>query len=132
MTLVLLRFSVPNYRYLRLDPHAEEKALWVQAKRGVLAVLRVQPAQDLVVALMAPVTEKDEETWEALVDADLENEQTRNHHPRQASAIGGDSAYRLEDIRSYGYISLSVLIHRLMIFFIVCLSRKLRHMLYFT
>ena len=38
-----------------VDPHAEEKALWVQAKRAVLAILRVQPAKDLVECLMQSI-----------------------------------------------------------------------------
>ncbi|ELU41896.1 IQ and RasGAP domain-containing protein [Rhizoctonia solani AG-1 IA] len=53
------------------DPLAEEKAIWVQAKRGVLAILRVQPAKDLVESLMRPVTDNDEYTWEDIVDKEL-------------------------------------------------------------
>lgn len=83
-----------------LDPQAEEKALWVQAKRGVLAILRVQPAQDLVESLMRPVTDDEEEMWEHILEAEMENEQARQGPRRQRSEAGGDSAYRLEDIRS--------------------------------
>ncbi|KZP17291.1 hypothetical protein FIBSPDRAFT_747344 [Athelia psychrophila] len=82
------------------DPEAEEKALWVQAKRGVLAILRVQPAQDLVESLMRPVTDEEEELWEHVLEAEIENEQTRQVPRRQRSEAAGDSAYRLEDIRS--------------------------------
>lgn len=83
------------------DPHAEEKALWVQAKRGVLAILRVQPAQDLVESLLQPVTDDDELIWEGILDAEIVNEEARHTHPgRQASQAVADSAYRLEDIRS--------------------------------
>lgn len=82
------------------DPHAEEKALWVQAKRGVLAILRVQPAQDLVESLMRPVTDDEEETWEQILEAEMESEQARQVPRRQRSEAAGDSAYRLEDIRS--------------------------------
>ena len=45
------------------DPNAAEKALWVQAKRAVLAILRVQPAKDLVESLMQPVTDEHEQAW---------------------------------------------------------------------
>lgn len=82
------------------DPQAEEKALWVQAKRGVLAILRVQPAQDLVESLMRPVTEEEEEIWEQILEAEMESEQARQIPRRQRSEAAGDSAYRLEDIRS--------------------------------
>ena len=95
----------PDYIYtvllnLCLDPQAEEKALWVQAKRGVLAILRVQPAQDLVESLMRPVTDDEEEMWEHVLEAEIETEQARQVPRRQRSEAAGDSAYRLEDIRS--------------------------------
>lgn len=83
-----------------LDPHAEEKTLWVQAKRGVLAILRVQPAQDLLESLMRPVTDDDELAWEEILEVEMENEQIRQIPRRQPSAIAAESAYRLEDIRS--------------------------------
>lgn len=82
-----------------IDPHAEEKTLWVQAKRGVLAILRVQPAQDLLESLMKPVTENDEYLWEEILEAEIENEM-RQIPRRQPSTAVNDSAYRLEDIRS--------------------------------
>ncbi|KAF8138302.1 ras GTPase-activating protein [Boletus edulis] len=84
-------------RFARVrDPQADEKALWVQAKRGVLAILRVQPAQDLVESLMHPVTEDDELRWETIV-AEMDNEPTSRRMP---STSGAESGYRLEDIRS--------------------------------
>lgn len=87
-----------------IDPHAEEKTLWVQAKRGVLAILRVQPAQDLLESLMRPVTEEDELNWEEILEAEMENEHVRQIPRRQPSAAAAESAYRLEDIRSYVFI----------------------------
>lgn len=81
------------------DPQADEKALWVQAKRGVLAILRVQPAQGLVESLMRPVTEEDELRWEIIV-TEMDNEPVNRRMP---STSGPESGYRLEDIRSYVY-----------------------------
>ncbi|KAI6035361.1 ras GTPase-activating protein [Pisolithus orientalis] len=82
-------------RFARVrDPQADEKALWVQAKRGVLAILRVQPAQDLVESLMKPVTEPEELRWEAII-ADMDNEPANRRMP----STSGDAGYRLEDIR---------------------------------
>lgn len=72
----------------------------MHAKRGVLAILRVQPAQDLVESLMRPVTDEEEEIWEQILEAEMENEQIRQIPSRQRSEAAGDSAYRLEDIRS--------------------------------
>ncbi|OJT08011.1 Ras GTPase-activating-like protein rng2 [Trametes pubescens] len=86
-------------RFARVkDPGADEKALWVQAKRAVLAILRVQPAKDLVESLMQPVTDEHELVWEGILE-DMERDQLR-HQRRMPSTTGADSAYRLEDIRS--------------------------------
>ncbi|RPD67315.1 hypothetical protein L226DRAFT_452633 [Lentinus tigrinus ALCF2SS1-7] len=86
-------------RFARVrDPRADEKALWVQAKRAVLAILRVQPAKDLVESLMQPVTDNDEVVWEGILE-EMEQDMMR-HQRRMPSTTGADSAYRLEDIRS--------------------------------
>lgn len=49
------------------DPQAQERAqaeeLWVSTKRLVLSVLKVQPGEDLLDALEAPVTEEHEALW---------------------------------------------------------------------
>ncbi|KAL4081851.1 hypothetical protein V8B97DRAFT_1925744 [Scleroderma yunnanense] len=83
-------------RFARLrDPQADEKALWVQAKRGVLAILRVQPTQDLVESLMRPVSDEDELRWETII-AEMDSEPVNRRMP---STSGGDAGYRLEDIR---------------------------------
>ncbi|KAJ7179155.1 ras GTPase-activating protein [Mycena filopes] len=84
------------------DPHAEEKTLWIQAKRGVLALLRVQPAQNLIDAILEPVTEEHEQIWEEILEAEADHEQI-GHGRRQASTTAADSAYRLDDIRSYNF-----------------------------
>ncbi|TCD70814.1 hypothetical protein EIP91_001504 [Steccherinum ochraceum] len=80
------------------DPRADEKALWVQAKRAVLAILRVQPAQDLVESLMQPVTDEHELAWEQVIE-DTQRELMKNQR-RMPSTTAADSAYRLEDIQS--------------------------------
>ncbi|CAE6429290.1 unnamed protein product [Rhizoctonia solani] len=84
------------------DPLAEEKAIWVQAKRGVLAILRVQPAKDLVESLMRPVTDNDEYTWEDIVDKELVTDRMLQKR-RLPSQGAQDSAYRLEDIRTLSF-----------------------------
>ncbi|KIP08317.1 hypothetical protein PHLGIDRAFT_69492 [Phlebiopsis gigantea 11061_1 CR5-6] len=80
------------------DPGADEKAIWVQAKRAVLAILRVQPAKDLVESLMQPVTEEHETAWESIIE-EMEREQYKQQR-RMPSTTHADTAYRLEDIRS--------------------------------
>ncbi|TFK55685.1 ras GTPase-activating protein [Heliocybe sulcata] len=86
------------------DPQADEKALWVQAKRGVLAILRVQPAKDLVEALMQPVTEEHEELWDEILRNEEIADRKRTRSRRQMpSTTGYESAYRMEDIRSLSF-----------------------------
>jgi Ras GTPase-activating-like protein IQGAP2/3 len=48
---------------------------------------------------MKPVAENDELMWEEILEAEMENEM-RQIPKRQPSTAAGDSAYRLEDIRS--------------------------------
>jgi hypothetical protein len=80
------------------DPRADEKTLWVQAKRAVLAILRVQPAKDLVEALMMPVTRDHEAIWVEIIENEMINnhKQQNRRMPSQANA-----EYRLEDVREY-------------------------------
>lgn len=82
------------------DPHAEEKALWVQAKRAVLSILRVQPARDLVECLMLEVKNEHEMFWEDIVDRELMNDHVRQRQRRMPSTTNAESAYRLDDVRS--------------------------------
>lgn len=73
----------------------------MQAKRGVLAVLRVQPAANLVESLVEPVADEHEELWEEIVNTELVyNEMQEQRHGRQPSANVNDTAYRLQDIRT--------------------------------
>ncbi|KAH9060882.1 ras GTPase-activating protein [Lactarius vividus] len=85
------------------DPRADEKTLWVQAKRTVLAILRVQPAKDLVESLMQPVSALHETTWEDILESEMESDHRLRHPRRAPSAAAQESAYRLEDIRSLSF-----------------------------
>lgn len=75
--------------------------MWIQAKRTVLAILRVQPGKDLVESLMQPVTEDDELTWEEVLETEMASDHKLRHPARMPSTAAQESAYRLEDIRSY-------------------------------
>ncbi len=90
-----------KYPNLLLDPRAEENALWVQAKRTVLAILRVQPAKDLVESLMQPVSDEHEMIWEDILESEIESDHRLRHPRRMPSTAAQESAYRLEDIRSW-------------------------------
>jgi Ras GTPase-activating-like protein IQGAP2/3 len=81
------------------DPRADEKTLWVQAKRGVLAILRVQPDKDLMTSLFRTVTAEDEATWEEVVENEMIMDHKQQRNRRMPSTTGAE--YRLEDIREY-------------------------------
>ena len=66
----------------------------------MLAILRVQPAEDLVESLMRPVTDEDEARWDDILENDMEHENTKQQSRRMPSTMGAEAAYRLEDIRS--------------------------------
>ncbi|KAH9999926.1 hypothetical protein BJV77DRAFT_1058234 [Russula vinacea] len=85
------------------DPRADEKTLWVQAKRTVLAILRVQPAKDLVESLMQPVSDEHEMMWEDILESEIESDHRLRHPRRMPSMAVQESAYRLEDIRSLSF-----------------------------
>lgn len=53
------------------DPEADVKALFTETKRCVLYIIRVQQGANLLEILVKPVTEEDENKWEALVDEEL-------------------------------------------------------------
>ena len=64
----------------------------------MLAILRVQPAKDLIESLFQPVAEEHEFIWEDIVEHELILHHKRNR--RMPSTTGPESAYRLDDIRS--------------------------------
>lgn len=71
----------------------------MQAKRAVLAVLRVQPAPDLVDSLLQPVTDEHEDLWISVVENELVSD-IQQQHALYPSAGVTESAYKLEDIRA--------------------------------
>jgi Ras GTPase-activating-like protein IQGAP2/3 len=77
---------------------AVTKADWVQAKRHILATLRVQTGKTLIDILTAPVTDQEEFIWEDVVERDVARERIRKHKSSLPPVPNG-SDYTLEDIR---------------------------------
>ena len=95
------RFPVLCANKLKSPPKASDRrrvAARLTESVEPIAILRVQPAKDLVESLMRPVTDNDEFVWEGILE-EMERDMMR-HQRRMPSTTGADSAYRLEDIRS--------------------------------
>lgn len=75
------------------DPRAEDKALFAQAKRRIVAVLKVHHGADLVAIFAQPVTQQDEEAWHRIVQEEVWEEQ------RQARAARRSIIAPVDDLR---------------------------------
>ncbi|OCF36552.1 IQ domain-containing GTPase activating protein [Kwoniella heveanensis BCC8398] len=81
------------------DPNAEEKADWVQAKRHVLAVLRVQTGKTLYDVLVTRPEEVHEQRWIEEVHRDIALENARlARHGLPPTPV--EAQYQIESIRS--------------------------------
>lgn len=59
------------------DPDAEVKALFMETKRCVLYIIRVQTGPSLLDILVKAITDEDDAKWEALLREDFANDNTR-------------------------------------------------------
>jgi len=55
------------------DPESEVKALFVETKRCILYIIRVQTGTNLMEILVKPITAEDEDRWDALLEEETEN-----------------------------------------------------------
>ncbi|KAK0533431.1 iqgap- protein [Tilletia horrida] len=85
-----------NVRTLK-DPEAETKALFVETKRLVLSILKVQTGKTLLDVFLAPVSPQDEMTWEEIVSLEVAADRQRNRgqRPPAPPQLGP----KLEDVR---------------------------------
>jgi len=74
---------------LPTDPDAAIKALFMETKRCVLYIIRIQSGSNLLEIMVRPITLSDEDKWDALVAEELA---AQPHHRR--------SAYHLSDTAS--------------------------------
>ena len=84
------------------DPDAEVKTLFMETKRCILYIIRVQSGPDLLSILVQPVTPADEDRWETLVQSEL---RTSSAKPKHRSAYS-DNPNPLTDIASLSYAEL--------------------------
>ncbi|KAK7634528.1 hypothetical protein IWX49DRAFT_35853 [Phyllosticta citricarpa] len=71
------------------DPDAPIKALYMETKRCVLYIIRIQTGPDLMSIMIKPVTDDDEDRWAALIheEMSLHNTNKRNAYTDTASSL---------------------------------------------
>ncbi|CDU23551.1 related to Ras GTPase-activating-like protein IQGAP2 [Sporisorium scitamineum] len=91
------------------DPEAETKALFVETKRLVLSLLKVQSGKTLVDVFVAPVTDREELQWEEIVSLEIaaDRQRQRGQRPPGVPMYGGATGPgRLEDVRRLSFAEL--------------------------
>lgn len=89
------------------DPNVLKKQLWLQAKRHVLAVLRIQPERTLTNSFITEVTSEHEYQWQLFVQKEASIENSRkfgnknDQHDFTSPFLG--SGYKINDIRKMSY-----------------------------
>lgn len=63
--------AIPTSTDFDPDPDAEVKALFMETKRCILYVIRVQSGGDLMEIMVKPITMEDEDRWEMLVREEM-------------------------------------------------------------
>ena len=89
----------PHFQKIE-DPDSEVNALFVETKRCILYIIRVQTGSNLMEILVKPITAEDEERWEML----LEEERAQTGKKKNAYA----DATTLCDINSWVFSSLII------------------------
>ncbi|KAK0546133.1 iqgap- protein [Tilletia horrida] len=86
-----------NVRTLK-DPEAETKALFVETKRLVLSILKVQTGKTLLEVFLAPVSPQDEATWDEIVALEVASDRQRQGGGKRRPAPP-QLGPKLEDVR---------------------------------
>ena|SRR5579862_3101579 len=80
-----------------IDPDADVKALFMETKRCVLYIIRVQSGANLMEILVKPIAMEDEERWHSLLREEFSGGRKRGAY---------SDAYTLADITSMSYSEL--------------------------
>ena len=85
------------------DPQTHKKQLWLQTKRLVLAVLRIQPERTLTQSFISEVTEEHEAQWQLFVQKEASIERSRRSGATDTMSPFLGSGYKINDIRQMRY-----------------------------
>ncbi|KAK8240224.1 ras GTPase-activating protein family IQGAP [Phyllosticta capitalensis] len=69
------------------DPDAPIKALYMETKRCVLYIIRIQTGPDLMSIMIKPVTDDDEDRWAALIHEEMSLHNTKRAYTEMASSL---------------------------------------------
>lgn len=99
-----ITFELVSRRTSLKDPEADTQALFVETKRLVLALLKVQSGKTLMDVFLTPVSDQDEMTWEEIVSLEVagDRQRQRGHRP----PVAGETIARLEDVRRLSFAEL--------------------------
>lgn len=98
-----ITFQLVNRRTSLKDPEADTKALFVETKRLVLSLLKVQSGKTLMDVFLTPVSDQDEATWEEIVSLEAAGVQQRQVAQHRALPA---EVRRLEDVRRLSFAEL--------------------------
>ncbi|UZJ52581.1 hypothetical protein CBS101457_001901 [Exobasidium rhododendri] len=104
-----ITFELISRRTSFKDPEAETKALFVETKRLVLSLLKVQSGKTLIDVFVAPVTDQDEMAWEEIVSLEVAADRQRQRGQRPpvpADAMILSQSPQLEDVRRLTFAEL--------------------------
>ncbi|PGG95995.1 IQ domain-containing protein containing GTPase activating protein [Blastomyces parvus] len=82
------------------DPDAEVKALFMETKRCILYIIRVQSASNLMEIMVRPPTEEDEERWFALVRDELSSSSRKRGAYSDANTLIDIGSMSYQDLKS--------------------------------
>ncbi|TIB14627.1 hypothetical protein E3P89_00865 [Wallemia ichthyophaga] len=85
------------------DPQTHKKQLWLQTKRLVLAVLRIQPERTLTQSFISEVTKEHEAQWQLFVQKEALIERSRITGAGDTVSPFLGSGYKINDIRQMNY-----------------------------
>ena len=92
----------------RQDPDADVKALFMETKRCILYIIRVQAGANLMEIMVRPITEEDEMRWQGLVaeeQAALTNDGRRNRKRAytDSTKTSAETSANLADLAALSY-----------------------------
>ena len=88
------------------DPNAAIKSLFMETKRIVLYIIRTQTGPDLLSIMVRPITDEDEDKWDALIQEEMSLHDPNSRKRFAYSDGAAETATTLLDITTLSYTEL--------------------------